>query len=161
MQWGSDSTCPSSAGSSVCSCTMVISGVVVWLGSSSRKCWQNLGGWQLGATEEIKGLSAFADWRIIASHSQNVGWQCSQAIGSVWQCVPMGEVSTWHRGAHLQCCTQFSFPMSSPHSACIRGFRKAVRGEMVCFSKGDWNKAVLGIQRSPGQSCSLQLDGEN
>lgn len=65
-------------------------------GDSSRNCWHNLGGWQLGATEEIKGLNVFADWRIIASHSQNVAWQGTPAIS--------GDVFPVHGavGLHLQ-----------------------------------------------------------
>lgn len=50
------------------------------------------------ATEEIKGLNVFADWRIIASHSRNVAWQGSPAIGSIRRRISTGEVSAWHHG---------------------------------------------------------------
>lgn len=71
---------------------------VAWLQDSSRKYWHHLGGWQLGAADEIKGLSVFADWRTIASCSWNMAWRGSTAVGSVWQCISTGEVSMWHHG---------------------------------------------------------------
>ncbi|KAK4828768.1 hypothetical protein QYF61_000793 [Mycteria americana] len=39
----------------------------------------------------MKGLNVFAEWRIIASHSQNVAWQGSLAGGSVRRRISTGE----------------------------------------------------------------------
>lgn len=44
----------------------------------------------MGATEEIKGLNVFADWRIIASRSQNMAWQGSPAAALSGDVFPHG-----------------------------------------------------------------------
>ena len=159
-RWGTGFVCPASAGSSVCGCRVVISGVVPWLGTSSRKYWHNLGSWQLGATEEIKGLNVFANWRIIASRSRNVAWQGSRAVGSFW----------WQRGEYVVlwgpiCNTALGSRSlwPSPCSACVTGFRKAVRGETAYFIKGHWNcGCVLVSCAQAGRycSCCLQLESK-
>lgn len=145
MQWGTGSVCLSSAGSSICSCTMVYQ----WCGSVIMEQQQEM----LAESGRLAVGSNRGDQRL----------ECVCRLENNCKSLPKCGLAVQH--GHQLCLAVYShgrgeYVAQGGTSPMLHSVLVPHDPAPIQLPSGDSEK-LLERKRSPGWSCCLQLDGEN